>query len=87
VIGLTRSLANVAGPHGITVNCISPGPIDTPMIRDADPAQTRQTVERIPLRRLGTPEDVAAVIVMLCSEGAGYVHGAHLAVNGGLVME
>lgn len=87
IIGLTRSLANFSGPHGITVNCISPGPIDTPMIQDVAPELTQRTVDHVPLGRLGRPEDVAAVAVMLASEGAGYVHGTNIAVNGGLVME
>ena len=86
VVGLTRSLANFAGPYGVTVNCVSPGVIDTPMIAHANPTQTAATIERTPLRRLGRPEEVAAVAVMLASEGAGFVHGAHIDVTGGLIM-
>jgi 3-oxoacyl-[acyl-carrier protein] reductase len=86
VIGLTRSLANHAGPHGITVNCLCPGIIETPMTAVLDVDSKRATAERTPLRRNGTAEDVAAIVVMLASEGAGFVTGAHLDVNGGLIM-
>jgi len=86
VLGLTRSLAHVAGPHGVTVNCVHPGIIETPMTEAIDAQVKRDTALRTPLRRNGTPQDVADVIVMLCSEGAGFVTGAHLDVNGGLAM-
>ena len=86
VLGLTRSLAHAAGPHGITVNSVHPGIIETPMTRVMDAELKRVTAERTPLGRNGTPEDVAAVIAMLCSEGAGFVTGAHVDVNGGLAM-
>ncbi len=86
VLGLTRSLAHAAGPHGITVNCLCPGIVDTPMTAVIDPESKRATTERTPLRRTGTPEEVAAIVVMLASEGASFVTGAHLDVNGGLVM-
>jgi 3-oxoacyl-[acyl-carrier protein] reductase len=86
VLGLTRSLAHVGGPLGVTVNCVHPGIIETPMTARIDEATKRATAERTPLRRNGTPEDVATVITMLCSDGAGFVTGAHLDVNGGLVL-
>lgn len=86
VLGLTRSLAVAAGPDGVTVNCLCPGIIETPMTAVIDPESKRETIARTPLRRTGTPEEVAAVVVMLCSEGAGFVTGVHLDVNGGLVM-
>ena len=86
VLGLTRSLAHAAGPHGVTVNCVNPGIIETPMTRAMDGELKRMIAARTPLRRNGTPDDVAAVIVMLCSEAAGFVTGAHLDVNGGLAM-
>lgn len=86
VIGLTRSLANEGGPHGITANCICPGIIETPMTSVLDEESKRAAAARTPVGRNGTPDDVAAMVVMLCSEGAGFVNGAHLDVNGGLVM-
>ncbi|WP_283136518.1 SDR family NAD(P)-dependent oxidoreductase [Rhizohabitans arisaemae] len=86
VLGLTRSLAGAAGPHGITVNCVCPGIIETPMTAAIDEETKRATAARTPMRRNGTPEDVAAVVVMLASTGAGFVTGAHIDVNGGLHM-
>jgi 3-oxoacyl-[acyl-carrier protein] reductase len=86
IVGLTRSLARTGGPLGITVNCITPGLIDTPMIADAEPAQTRATLSRMPVGRLGTPEEVAGVIALLVSGGTDFVTGAQLDVSGGFVM-
>jgi 3-oxoacyl-[acyl-carrier protein] reductase len=86
VLGLTRSLAHAAGPHGVTVNCVNPGIIETPMTAAIDAETKRATAARTPLGRNGTPEEVASVIVMLCSAGASFVTGAHLDVNGGLAM-
>lgn len=86
VVGLTRSLARYGGPYGVTANCVSPGVIDTPMIAGADAEQTRATLEQMPVGRLGDPMEVAAVVALLSSEAAGFVNGAHVDVNGGLVM-
>ena len=86
ILGLTRALAQKAGPLGITVNCISPGVIMTPMIECMDEATLLSTVERTPLRRLGTVADVASIAVMLASNGAGFISGARVDVNGGLNM-
>lgn len=86
VMGLTRSLAHAAGPHGVTVNCVNPGVIETPMTEAMNGDAKRESAARAPLRRNGAPEEVAAVIAMLCSDGAAFVTGAHLDVNGGLAM-
>jgi 3-oxoacyl-[acyl-carrier protein] reductase len=86
VVGLTRHFAHVGGPQGITANCLCPGMIETPMTATLDEEHKRETAARTPVRRNGSAEDVAAVVVMLASEGAGFVSGAHLDVNGGLVM-
>jgi 3-oxoacyl-[acyl-carrier protein] reductase len=87
VAALTKSIARFAGPHGITANCVNPGIIDTPMIA-AWPAEVRErTVAQTPLGRMGRPEEVAAVVVMLASDAASFVHGAHVDVNGGLFMD
>jgi 3-oxoacyl-[acyl-carrier protein] reductase len=87
VMGLTRSLAHAGGPDGVTANCVHPGIIDTPMTAVLDDATRRAAADRTALRRTGTPEEVAAVIVMLASDAASFVTGAHLSVNGGLLMD
>ncbi len=83
--GFTRALARELGPRGITVNSVAPGFIGgTPFhaMHTPEPAQ-RAAVEGTPLKRAGAPEDVAAAVVYLASEGAGFVSGAVLDVNGG----
>jgi len=87
VIGLTKSLARFAGPHGITVNTVNPGIIETPMTAGLPEAQRAALVERTPLGRVGTADEVAAVVVFLASDGASFVHGAHVDVNGGILMD
>jgi 3-oxoacyl-[acyl-carrier protein] reductase len=86
VAGMTRSLAQELGSRGITVNCVAPGFIDTDMTRALSEAQRSALLERIPLGRLGTPQDVAAAVSYLASPGGGYVTGAVLHVNGGMYM-
>jgi NAD(P)-dependent dehydrogenase (short-subunit alcohol dehydrogenase family) len=87
VIGLTKALAVEYAPHGITVNTIPPGFIDTPMARRAEARGDLPSIEavaaRTPVRRAGTPDDIAAACAYLCSEEAGYVTGQLLGVNGG----
>jgi NAD(P)-dependent dehydrogenase (short-subunit alcohol dehydrogenase family) len=87
VIGLTKALALELAPHGITVNTIPPGFIDTPMIRRAEDHGDVPGVDVIakqtPVRRAGTPADIAAACVFLCSDDAGYITGQALNVNGG----
>ena len=87
VIALTKALALDLAPHGITVNTIPPGVIDTPMMRrpieTGAMASVDQVVARAPLGRLGTPEDIAAACAFLCSEEAGYITGQQINVNGG----
>jgi NAD(P)-dependent dehydrogenase (short-subunit alcohol dehydrogenase family) len=87
VIGLTKALAVEYAPRGITVNTIPPGFIDTPMARRAEARGDLPSIDavaaRTPVRRAGTPEDIAAACAFLCSEEAGYVTGQALNVNGG----
>jgi len=84
LIGLTKALAVEIASRGITVNAVAPGFIETPMT-DVLPDQTKQALkERIPLGRMGTPRDVAAAIVFLASDEAGYITGHVLNVNGGM---
>ncbi len=84
--GLTRSLAQEIGSRGITVNCVAPGFIDTDMTRALPDAAREALLGRIPLGRLGQPEDIAAAVAFLASPQAGYVTGATLHVNGGMYM-
>ncbi len=86
IIGLTRSLAREVAPRGITVNAVAPGFIETDMTRDLPPEMTAQLTEAIPLGRWGQPEDVAKAVAFLASPDAGYITGAVLSVDGGLVM-
>jgi len=76
---LTREMAADFGPHGIRVNAIAPGEIDTSILSPG----TEELIEDIPLRRLGETNEVAEAIFYLCSQGASYVNGAELHVNGG----
>ena len=84
--GLTKALALEVGSRSITVNCIAPGFIDTDMTRVLADEQKNKLLERIPLGRLGRPEDIAEAVAFLASERAGYVTGTTLHVNGGLFM-
>ncbi len=86
VIGMTRALANELGPLGITANCVAPGRILTPMALLGGPEVNKAYAEQIPVRRLGTPEEVAAVVAFLASEITGFINGAIIDVNGGYFM-
>jgi NAD(P)-dependent dehydrogenase (short-subunit alcohol dehydrogenase family) len=77
--GLTREMAADFGPLGIRVNAISPGEIDTAILSPG----TDKLVAQIPMRRLGTPEEVAKAIYFLCTDQSSYVHGAEIHINGG----
>ncbi len=87
IINLTRYLAKEWGADGIRVNCIAPGPVDTPMVQRL-PAETIEQLRRaIPLGRIARPEDVAATVAFLCSPAAGYLTGITLNVSGGLLLD
>ena len=86
VIGLTKALAKELAPSGITVNCIAPGLIDTSMNSNISVEDLNAFVEDIPLGRMGTAEDIAETALFLASEGADYITGQVLGVNGGMVI-
>ena len=83
---MTRALAQELGSRGITVNCIAPGFIETDMTAELPQAQQDALRAKIPLGKLGQPSDVAHAVAYLASEGAGYVTGHELHVNGGMYM-
>lgn len=76
---LTREMAHDFGPHGVRVNAISPGEIETSILSPG----TEKIIPQIPLRRLGQPEEVAKAIYFLCTETSSYISGAELHINGG----
>jgi NAD(P)-dependent dehydrogenase (short-subunit alcohol dehydrogenase family) len=85
VIGLSEALAVELAPSGINVNVIAPGAIDTPMIQAAQMSEEELagTLQRVPLKRIGQPEEVSALVIFLASEEASYVTGATFYVDGG----
>jgi NAD(P)-dependent dehydrogenase (short-subunit alcohol dehydrogenase family) len=88
VLSLTKAAAREAAESGMTVNAIAPGMVDTPMLRLAVPVgKEGPALERVPLARLGKPDDIAAAVAYLASRDAGYVTGSVIDVNGGLRMQ
>jgi NAD(P)-dependent dehydrogenase (short-subunit alcohol dehydrogenase family) len=89
VIGFTKSLAREVTRFGIRINCVSPGPTDTPLFRTATASQPKiadAMVKLIPMKRMAKAEEQANVIAFLASDGASYITGQTLSVNGGLNM-
>ena len=86
VAGMSRALAQELGSRNITVNCVAPGFIDTDMTRALPDAQRDALLGRIPLGRLGQPDEIAATVAFLASKRAGYITGTTLNVNGGMYM-
>jgi NAD(P)-dependent dehydrogenase (short-subunit alcohol dehydrogenase family) len=91
VVGLTRALALEFARKGITVNVVTPGMIDTPMLRRAAAGGDIGTLEKtaaraVPMGRAGTPEEVAATCAFLCSDEAAFITGQVIGVNGGMVL-
>ena len=86
VAGMSRALAQELGSRNITVNCVAPGFIDTDMTRALPDAQRDALLGKIPLGRLGHPDEIAATVAFLASKRAGYITGTTLNVNGGMYM-
>jgi 3-oxoacyl-[acyl-carrier protein] reductase len=87
VVGFSKSLAKEVGSRHITVNCIAPGFIDTDMTRGLPDEQKSALLANVPLGRFGRVEEIAAAAVFLASDGAAYVTGNTLHVNGGMYMD
>jgi 3-oxoacyl-[acyl-carrier protein] reductase len=86
VIGFTKATAKELASRNITVNAVAPGFIETEMTQQLNDKQREVLLQNIPLKRMGTPEDIARVVAFLCSEDANYVTGQVIAVDGGMVM-
>jgi 3-oxoacyl-[acyl-carrier protein] reductase len=86
LVGFARSVARELAPRGITVNVVSPGPIDTDMLRALDEDRRALLGGSVPLGRIGEPAEVAAAVAFLASDDAAYITGANLPVDGGLGM-
>ncbi len=86
LVGMTKSLAREVSARGITANCIAPGFISTPMTDALTEKQVEAIAAAIPAQKFGKPEDVAAAVVFLASDEAGYITGETMHINGGMVM-
>jgi 3-oxoacyl-[acyl-carrier protein] reductase len=86
IVMFTKSIAREVAKDGILVNCIAPGMIDTDLMRNLPPDSIKAVCDQVPLKRLGRPEEVSAVIAFLASDECSYATGATFDVNGGWVM-
>ncbi len=88
LLGLTRAAARELGPFGITVNCVCPGLTDTGLIRETASPERLAELERtvVPVRRIGRPGEVADLVAFIASERAGYINGAAIDINGGIIL-
>lgn len=87
IVGFSKSLAQEMGSRGITVNIVSPGFIDTDMTQNLPEMIKEEMKKRIPMRRMGKPEDIAEAVAFLASDAASYITGETIHVNGGMFME
>jgi len=87
MIGFCKSLAKEVATRGITVNCVSPGFIETDMTNKLNDSQKEQISNNIPMTSMGNPDDIAFAVSFLASDKASYITGETLNVNGGLFMQ
>jgi 3-oxoacyl-[acyl-carrier protein] reductase len=85
-MSMTKAFARHFAPHNILVNCIAPGTVNTRLMTNLPPASLESAVSQVPLKRLAEPAEIARVVVFLASEGASYMTGATVDVNGGAIM-
>jgi 3-oxoacyl-[acyl-carrier protein] reductase len=86
LVGMTRMIAGEVGPYGVTANCIAPGRVTSQLADRQSPEILAESMKGIPLARVGTPEEIAATVAFLASDGAGFVTGCTVDVNGGAFM-
>jgi 3-oxoacyl-[acyl-carrier protein] reductase len=86
LIGLTKTVARELAPRGITVNAVAPGFIETSMTAELSEKVKEAMLAQVPLARMGQPEDVAEAVAFLASEGASYITGQVIHINGGMYM-
>jgi 3-oxoacyl-[acyl-carrier protein] reductase len=87
VVTMTKGFARLLAGTGVRINCVNPGPCDTPMHAPLTPAQRAMITGRIPLGRFGQPEEIAGAVLFLLSDAASFIHGESLNVDGGVLME
>ncbi|MDP2663390.1 MAG: glucose 1-dehydrogenase [Dehalococcoidia bacterium] len=93
VIGFSKTLAREVARYGINVNCVCPGPTDTPLLQnlmggtDTGAKMLQAVIKAVPFKRLAKPEDIAKMVAFLASDDAGYITGQAFSVNGGLTMQ
>lgn len=86
IVGMTKSIAREVGSRGITANCVAPGFVETAMTAELPEKVVAEQIAHVPSGRMGKPEEIAAAVVYLASEEAGYMSGTTLHVNGGMAM-
>ena len=87
VFGLTKSAALEFAQQGIRINAVSPGLIDTEILDNVSEEVLQQMIDTIPLKRAGTAEEIANAVVWLCSDGASYITGQNLIIDGGFTVQ